>query len=108
MDRHLVMYIGFVSGKAVVNTSRKYKKVVFLEPYPDPLIIFAPDIKVALTAPNVPNFLVFMQMLIKEHFDFVFVHVSHSLRRNRDFITVFVPTINGQLVYICNIRKTVV
>jgi hypothetical protein len=80
----------------MIYPSRQNNQIALLKPYPHPLIPLAPDIKVPRSIPYVPDLLVFVKMLIEEHFHLGLVDFAHGGRGDGDFIAVLVVAVAGE------------
>lgn len=80
----------------MINARRQYQQIILLHSNPNPCIILTPDIKEPISIQNVSNLFIFMQMLRKEGFHFLFVYGAHLFGRDGDFIAVFVAAFSGQ------------
>jgi hypothetical protein len=80
----------------MINPRRQNQQVILLQPNPNPLIPFTPNIKKPIPIQNIPNLFIFMQMLRKERFDLLFVHGAHLVGRNGDFVPIFVAAFGCQ------------
>ena len=78
----------------------------FLKLDANPRVAFASDIKISMTVPDVPDLLVFMQVLVEEHLYLVLVHTAHLLRRHGDFVSVLVSTAGGQIIHPAHVRDS--
>lgn len=74
----------------MIDAARQNNQITLLEPDPDPIIPLTPHVKETRTIQNVADFLVLMQMLVKEGFHFFFVDVAHFFGADGDFIPVLV------------------
>ena len=74
----------------MIYPSWQDQEVALLQLDPNPLVFLASDIEVAFTVKNVPDFLVFVQVLIEEHFHFALVDIAHLLFRDCDLVSMFV------------------
>jgi hypothetical protein len=82
----------------VVYAWRQYDPVRLFEADSNPLICLRPNVKIAIALKDISDLLVLMQVLIKEHLDLVFVHVTHSLWRDSNHIPILVVALCRQLV----------
>lgn len=92
----------------MVNPCRKNDQVIRLQEDAHPLVALVTDIEVSMTIPDVPNFLVLMQVLVEKALDLLLVDIPHLLGRNGDLVTVLVPALFGQLVDVLNVAEVVV
>ena len=83
----------------MVDTRRQDNQVILLKPDSHPVIILTSDIEVASTVANVSDLFVFVEVLIEEHFHFVFVDCAHGGGRDGDFIAVLVLALSGNCVH---------
>ncbi len=92
----------------MINATRKDDQIVFLELNPDPLIASIAHIEKSLTIPDVSNLFILMQVLVKEHLDFIFVHIAHLLWRDGDHVPVLVAALDRELVNLAFIGNSII
>lgn len=56
-----------VQGEAMVDAGRQGDQVPFAHVNADPSVLFAPDVKVGLAIQDVADFIIQVQVLLKEH-----------------------------------------
>jgi hypothetical protein len=133
---HRLRIILLVRRKPMVDPRRHDHQIELLELDPDPVIVLAAHIEVAAAVENVPNLLVFVQVLGEEGADFgcetkkkvsvrqcdarawcamdaqmvspTLINVPHGRRRDGYFIPVFVVARGGERVYVRQRRVVVV
>lgn len=74
----------------------------------DPLVFRAADIEVTTTISDIPDFLVFVDVLVKKHLHFIFVDRPHRLGRYRHFIAILISSRRCELVHPINIFDMVI
>lgn len=65
----------------------------------EPFVSFVPDVEVTVTLEDVPDLLVFMEVLIEEHLDLVLVHITHCRWRDCNHVPIFIVALRSQLVH---------
>jgi hypothetical protein len=78
----------------MVNSRRHNHQIALLQPYPDPLVALVPHIEVSSASQNVPNLLIFVQMLVEESLHFLFV-AWEGRWRDLDGVAVLVLAFGG-------------
>lgn len=73
-------HISAVCSESMVKARRQNDEIIFLNSDSDPLVFVIPHVKETLAIEYVADFLIFVQMLNEEYFDFVFVGGSHASR----------------------------
>lgn len=82
----------------MIDSCRQDDQIVLLQPDSDPVVSFTPHIEETLSIQDVPDFLVLVQVLVKEHLDLILVHSAHLLGRDGDLISVLVAAVLGDLI----------
>lgn len=90
IDKGWQTHILRIGGEAMKNATGQDDQILLLQPDPHPLILLAPHIKKPLPIQDVPNLLIFVQMLVEEHVHLFLVHVAHLLGRDGDLVAVLV------------------
>lgn len=80
----------------MINPRGQNNQIALLQPNPHPLIPLAPDVKIPRPVPDIPYLLIFMEMLVEEHFHLGLVDFAHGGRGDGDFISVRVGAGGGQ------------
>jgi len=92
-------HIVLVRREPMIDTRRQDNQVVFLKPDSHPVIILTSDIEVASSVANVSDLFVFVEVLIEEHFYFVFVDCAHGVGRDSDFIAILVLALSSDGIH---------
>jgi hypothetical protein len=90
MLAHLVTYVLLISSKPMINATGQDNQIALLQPDPHPVISLTPDVEVPRTVQNVPDLLIFVQMLVEKGLHFLFVNVAHFLGADGNLIPVLV------------------
>ncbi|TKW59602.1 hypothetical protein CTA1_7401 [Colletotrichum tanaceti] len=61
-----------------------------------------------MTIANKANLLIFVQMLVKERLDFIFVDITHLLRRDDNLVSVSIATFGRKLVDAVEVGDSVI
>lgn len=77
----------------MIDPRRQYDQIVLFQPDPHPLVPFTPDIEIPRPVANVPDLLVFVQVLVEEGFHFGLVHLAHGGGADGDFVAVLVVAV---------------
>lgn len=97
-EKKKITYILLISRKPMIDTRWEDDQIILLERNAHPLVLFSSNIKVSRSIDNVSDLLVFVQMLVEERLDFVFVHLAHRLGGDGDLVAVLVAPLAGELV----------
>lgn len=92
----------------MIDATWQDDQITLLKPDPDPVVSFTPDIEVTRSVQNVPDLLIFMQMLVEERLDLFLVNITHLLWAYCDLIPVLVVAGCGNLVNTRNVGNAVV
>jgi hypothetical protein len=87
-----------ISGESMIDARRQNDEITLLHGDANPLILGPTDIKKASSIQDIPNLLVLMQVLVKEHLHLPLVHGAHRLRRYDALIAVLVAPFLRELV----------
>jgi hypothetical protein len=98
-------YILRVSGESMIDTRRQNNEITLFHGDANPVVLNPTDIKIAISIEDIPNLLVLMQMLVKEHLHLILVHSAHRLRRHDALIAVLVVSFLRELVDRRNLRE---
>lgn len=82
----------------MVDASGKNQQVALLDPDSDPALILGPHVKEAASVQHKSYFLIFMQMLVKEHAHLGLVHLSHGRGRDGNLIPVLVGALSSKSI----------
>lgn len=82
----------------MVDARGQNNHVVLVQADADPLIVLPSHVEVPLAVEDVPDFLIFVQVLGEEHLYFFFVNVAHSRWRHAHLVAVLVAPLGGELV----------
>jgi hypothetical protein len=91
-------YILRISGESMIDTRRQNYEITLLHGDANPVVLNATDIKIAISIEDIPNLLVLMQVLVKEHLHLILVNGAHRLRRHDALIAVLVVSFLRELV----------
>lgn len=103
-----ITYVLLIGREAMVDASGKNNHIILDQVDADPLVLLASDVEVALAVNNIPNLLILVQVLGKEHLHLVLVDVAHALRRHADLVAVLVAALLGNRIDGVNGRAVVV
>lgn len=78
---------------------------MFLQLDPHPIIPLTPNIKIATAIQDVPDLFIFMQVLIEEHLDFLFINITHRRWGDRNLIAILVVTLRCEGVHVVQIGE---
>jgi len=87
----------------MIDARRHDHQVILFELDPNPIVPFASNIEKATSIKDISDFLVFVQVLVEEGLDLVFIDSSHSGRRDGDLIAVLVVPLGSQGVHILEV-----
>lgn len=87
-DKSWQAHILCIGSESMEDPTRQNDQVLLLQPDPHPLILLAPHIKESLPIQDVPDLLVFMQVLVEEHVHLLLIHVAHLVGRDGDLVAV--------------------
>lgn len=88
----------------MVNASGQDDEVSLHQTDADPFILDTSHVEKAFAVKDVSNFLILVQVLVEEHLYLVLVGGAHFLRRDDDFITIFVGAFRGNAIDSLNRR----
>ena len=80
----------------MINPRGQNNQIILLEPDTHPLVALGPDVEIPGPIADIADLLVFVQMLVEEHFDFGFVDVAHGGGGDGDFVAVRVGAGGGE------------
>ena len=79
-----------IGSEAVEDATGQDDQIILLQPDPHPLVLLAPHIKEPFPIQDVPDLLIFVQMLVEEHVHLLLIHVAHLFGRDGDLVAVLV------------------
>ena len=83
-------YVCLVGCPSVINTSRKNDQIALSDFDADPLVRFIANVEEASSLDDESNLVVIMHVFVVEHFEVSFIHISHRLRRDYEFVMVHI------------------
>ena len=81
----------------MVNSRRHNHQIALLQPQSNPRIILTPHVEVPAATQNIPDLLIFVQVLVEESLDFLLV-AGQEVGGNLDFVAVLVVALVGDFV----------
>jgi len=104
---HRLGVVLLISREAMVDARRHDHEVTLLERNAHPVVVLAAHVEVATALDNVPDLLVFVQVLVEEGLDFFFV-VGQRGRRDGDLVPVLVLALECDPVHVVQRAEVVV
>lgn len=81
----------------MINPRWHNHQIALLQPQPNPRIVLAPHIEVASASQNIPDLLVFMQVLVEEGLNLLFI-AGEKLGGDFDLVAVLVVALRSDLI----------
>lgn len=82
----------------MVDAGRQNDQVVLLQLNSDPVIALASNIEITGAVSDIPDLLIFVQVLVEEHLHLGLIHITHGLRGDGDLIAILVVAFPCDLV----------
>lgn len=83
-------------------------QVILFQPDAYPIVPFVSHVKESIAIEDISNLLIFMKMLVEEHFHLVLVDITHLLWRDCNFISVLVAALFGNCVDLVYRRTAII
>ena len=91
-------YITLISSKPVIDPRRQDYQIFLFHLDAHPFVAFVTHVEVSLSVKNVADFFILMQVLIEEHFNFLLIYLTHSVRGHYNLITILVPALGSNRI----------
>lgn len=101
-------YIFLVRCESMVYTCGQDDHVVLFQSDAHPVVVLAPDVKVARSVTDVSDLLIFVEVFGEEHLDLVLVDGTHGVGGHGDDVPVLVVSVLGDGVDFRHLRAVVV
>lgn len=93
----MATYVLIIRSEPMVNSRRHNHQIALLQPQSNPRIILTPHVEVPAATQNIPDLLIFVQVLVEEGLDFLLV-AGQEVGGNLDLVAVLVVALGGDFV----------
>ena len=93
----MATYVLIIRSEPMVNSRRHNHQIALLQPQSNPRIILTPHVEVPAATQNIPDLLIFVQVLVEESLDFLLV-AGQEVGGNLDLVAVLVVALGGDFV----------